>query len=107
MEVLASAFGGVRRGDPGGVAAARVFMAFDCLHVAGRDLRPLELRARRDWLEDALEGHLILPARRLADDGLTAWAEVLEAGYEGLVPKGPAPPSRGGPTPTGVNVQRP
>jgi ATP-dependent DNA ligase len=73
-------------------------MAFDCLHAAGHDLRPLELRARRDWLEDVLEGHLILPARRLADDGLTAWAEVLERGYEGLVAKDPSSRYRGGRT---------
>jgi ATP-dependent DNA ligase len=32
-----------------------------------------------------LDGHrLIVPARRLAGDGLKAWQEVLERGYEGL-----------------------
>jgi ATP-dependent DNA ligase len=39
---------------------------------------------------------LVLPARRLADDGLTAWAEVLARGYEGLVAKDPASPCVGG-----------
>ena len=44
-----------------------------------------------------MDGHrLILPA--LADDGLTAWAEVLERGYEGLVAKDPASPYVGGRT---------
>ena len=31
----------------------------------------------------------MLPVRRLADDGLKAWQQVLEAGYEGLVAKDP------------------
>lgn len=37
-----------------------------------------------------LEGQwLILPARRLADDGLNAWQEVLAHGFEGLMAKDP------------------
>jgi ATP-dependent DNA ligase len=49
--------------------------------------------------EDVLEGQdLMLPARRLADDGLTAWADVLARGYEGLVAKDPASPYVGGRT---------
>lgn len=59
-------------------------MAFDCLYAAGRDLRELALRARRDWLEDVLEGQLILPVRRLAHDGLTVLEEVLELGESHL-----------------------
>jgi hypothetical protein len=39
-----------------------------------------------------------LPARRLAADGLRAWAEVVERGYEGLIAKDPASPYRGGRT---------
>ncbi len=35
---------------------------------------------------------LILPVRRLADDGLKAWQEVLERGYEGYVAKDPGSP---------------
>ena len=31
-----------------------------------------------------------LPVRRLANDGLKAWQQVLERGYEGLVAKDPA-----------------
>jgi ATP-dependent DNA ligase len=43
---------------------------------------------RRNVLEELVDGHaLVLRARRLADDGLEAWAEVLERGYEGLVGK--------------------
>ena len=50
---------------------------------------------------------LILPARRLANDGLTAWEEVLERGYEGLVAKDPASPYRGGRTIKWLKVKQP
>ena len=80
------------------MATPPIFMAFDCLHAAGRDLRELALRARRERLEYVLEGQLILPVRRLADDGLTAWQEVLTRGYEGLMAKDPASPYVGGRT---------
>jgi bifunctional non-homologous end joining protein LigD len=106
-ERLVSRFEWLRHGKPPGVATPPVFMAFDCLYAAGRDLRELELRARRDWLEDVLEGHLVLPARRLADDGLEAWGEVLERGYEGMVAKDPASPYRGGRTIKWLKVKQP
>ena len=41
---------------------------------------------------------MILPVRRLSDDGLKAWQQVVEHGYEGLVAKGPASPYLGGRT---------
>src|SRR5437867_13435228 len=44
----------------------------------GRTLRPVSVAF--DWIGD---GPLILPVRRLAADGLKAWQEVLERGYEG------------------------
>ncbi len=48
------------------------------------------LRGRRRVVEGEVDGHrLILPARRLATNGLEAWAEVLARGYEGLVGKNP------------------
>jgi len=87
---LVSRFEWLRHGKPPGVATPPVFIAFDCLHTAGRDLRPLALRARRDWLEDVLDGRdAVLPARRLADDGLQAWQQVIDHGWEGLVAKDP------------------
>ena len=68
-------------------------MVFDCLRVRGRDLRSRPLYVRRNVLEDLLDGQdLVLPVRRLADDGLKAWQEVLEHGYEGLVAQDPAKP---------------
>jgi len=74
-------------------------MAYDCLWAAGHDLREREFRARRARLEDVLAGQdVLLPAPRLADDGLKAWAQVVERGYEGLVAKDPASPYRGGRT---------
>jgi hypothetical protein len=41
-------------------------------------------RTESSGLERLLNGQdLLLPARRLADDRLKAWAQVLERGYEG------------------------
>jgi bifunctional non-homologous end joining protein LigD len=96
---LISRFEWLRHGKPPGVATPPIFMAFDCLYAAGRDLRELALRARREWLEDVIHGlDLVLPARRLADNGLAAWAEVIARGYEGLVAKDLASPYVGGRT---------
>jgi ATP-dependent DNA ligase len=68
-------------------------MALDCLWLAGRDLRDQAPSTRRDPLERVRDDQdLPLPARRLADHGLQAWAQVLERGYEGLVAKNPASP---------------
>ncbi len=48
-------------------------MAFDCLYHLGQDLRARPLATRRNVLEDVLDGQdLVLPVRRLADDGLKA-----------------------------------
>ena len=78
--------------DPGAelaeLATPPVFMAFDCLRLRSRDLRPLALRDRRKALEDGIAGaQLVFPARRLEQDGLAAWTTVQERGYEGLVAK--------------------
>jgi bifunctional non-homologous end joining protein LigD len=63
-------------------------MAFDCLYLDGRDLRPEPLARRREVLDGVVDGgHLILPARRLPPDGLKAWDIVKARGYEGLVAK--------------------
>jgi hypothetical protein len=79
---LISRFEWLRHGKPPGEATPPIFMVFDCLHAAGRDLRELALCARREWLEDVIHGQdVILPARRLAPNGLEAWAEVLGRGY--------------------------
>jgi ATP-dependent DNA ligase len=62
-------------------------MAFDCLYLRGRDVRTEPLKDRRKRLEDEIAGSTILPARRLPDDGLEAWAQAQARGYEGLIGK--------------------
>jgi bifunctional non-homologous end joining protein LigD len=65
-----------------------LFMAFDCLYLNGLDLRARPLHERRRTLEEQIrDQRLVLPVRRLAADGLQAWAEVQRRGYEGLVAK--------------------
>ena len=71
-------------------------MAFDCLWLAERDLREQGFRTRREQLEDVVKGQdVLLPARRLADDGLKVWAQEVGRGYEDLVAKDTASPYRG------------
>jgi bifunctional non-homologous end joining protein LigD len=105
---LVSRFEWLRHGKPSDVATPPLFMALDCLHVAGRNLRELALRTRREWLEDVIPDQtLVLPTRRLADKGLTAWSEVLARGYEGLVAKDPTSPYRGSRTLSWLKVKQP
>src|SRR5882672_12245829 len=62
-----------------------VYIAFDILELAGRDLRDRPLNQRRRVLERLVWHHsMIFPARRLADDGLKAWQEAMARGYEGI-----------------------
>jgi ATP-dependent DNA ligase len=50
-------------------------------------------------LEEVLDGQdLVLPVRRLTDNGPKAWQQVLERGYEGLVAKDSTSPYVGGRT---------
>ena len=89
-------------------ATPPIFMAFDCLCTDGRDLRAQALRDRRDQLDEVLTGQdMLLPARRLVDDGLKAWTQVVERGDEGLVAKDPASPYRGGRTLAWLKVKVP
>ena len=50
---------------------------------------------------------LILPARRLSPNGLTAWTEVLHRGWEGYGAKDPESPYVGGRTLKWVKVKQP
>jgi bifunctional non-homologous end joining protein LigD len=86
-----------------------IYMAFDCLYLEGRDLRPLSLDERRAELEAVVENDrtLIFPARRLAANGLDAWAQAVAAGYEGMVAKDEASPYRGGRTLSWLKVKVP
>jgi bifunctional non-homologous end joining protein LigD len=83
-----------------------VFMAFDCLHVHGLDVRGLPLHRRRYMLEQEVAGaSMVFPARRLPDNGLAAWSIVKERAYEGLVAKDADSTYRGGPTRSWVKVK--
>ena len=75
-------------------------MVFDLLYVERRDLtaRPLgDRRARLEHVTAASE-LVVFPVRRLARDGLEAWKQVIERGYQGYVAKDEASVYEGGPT---------
>jgi bifunctional non-homologous end joining protein LigD len=75
------------------VASPSLLMVFDLLYRAGHDLSRRPLRERRERLEELVAGgERIFPVRRLAPNGLEAWAQVLERGYEGMVGKDDASP---------------
>jgi hypothetical protein len=50
---------------------------------------------------------LVFPVRRLAPDGLEAWAQVVERGYEGYVAKDEASAYEGGATKRWLKVKVP
>jgi ATP-dependent DNA ligase len=63
-------------------------MAFDLLYQNRRDFTEWPLRDRRARLEDVVAGsELVFHVRRLAPNGLEAWAQVTARGFEGLVAK--------------------
>jgi ATP-dependent DNA ligase len=65
------------------------------------------LRDRRVRLEDAVAGsESVFPVRRLAPDGLEAWKQVVERGYEGYVAKDEASAYEGGPTRRWLKVKQ-
>jgi bifunctional non-homologous end joining protein LigD len=89
----------LRQRDPAALATPPIYMVFDLLQTGAHDLRGEPLRIRRAALERLVSGQrLIFPARRLAASGLTAWDEVHQRGYEGLVAKDEASPYVGGRT---------
>jgi ATP-dependent DNA ligase len=74
-------------------------MAVDVLYCNGRDLTGRPLRDRRARLEDVVAGSdLVFPVRRLTLNGLEAWKQVVERGYEGYVAKDEASAYEGGAT---------
>jgi bifunctional non-homologous end joining protein LigD len=105
---LISRFEWFRKRPEDAASTPPVYMAFDCLYLEGRDLRPRPLRERRAELEQVLENDqaLIFPVRRLAANGLEAWRQVLERGYEGYVAKDPESVYRGGRTLSWLKVKQ-
>jgi ATP-dependent DNA ligase len=78
-------------------AGPLIYPVFDCLYLDGCDLRREALSERRRLLEGVVEGvDRLIPARRLAADGLAAYRQVLRAGYEGMVAKDEAAPYAAG-----------
>jgi bifunctional non-homologous end joining protein LigD len=107
-QALRSRFDLLRQSDPSIVSTPPIFIAFDVLYRAGQDLSQVALRDRRLELEDVVTGRdLVLPARRLAANGLESWAQVLERGYEGMVGKDEASPYRRGITRSWLKVKVP
>ena len=97
--LLVSRFEWLRHASPPDLSTPPLFMVFDCLQARGKDLRKERLYVRRNVIEDVLdEQDMVLPVRRLADDGLKAWQQVIEHGYEGLVAKDSVSPYVGGRT---------
>ena len=104
---LWSRFEWLREPDPDAVATPPLFMAFDLLYHERRDLTARPLRDRRARLEDVVANNdLVFPARRLAPDGLAAWKQVVERGYEGYVAKDEASVYEGGATRRWLKVKQ-
>ena len=103
-----SRFDWLREPDPAALATPPLYIAFDLMFRNGRDLSQLPPSARRIHLEDVIRGaSLVLPARRLAANGLDAWAQVVGNGYEGYVAKEEESEYRGGPTRSWLKVKVP
>jgi bifunctional non-homologous end joining protein LigD len=74
-------------------ASPPIYVVFDCLHARGRDLVNEPLATRRRVLEaEVRKGPRVQIARRLADDGLAAFAEARRRGLEGVIGKDPRTP---------------
>jgi bifunctional non-homologous end joining protein LigD len=100
-------FDWLREPEPDAVASPPLFMAFDLLDLDRRDLTGRPLRDRRARLEDVVAGsELVFPVRRLAPDGLEAWKQVIERGYEGYVAKDARSQYEGGPTRRWLKVKQ-
>jgi bifunctional non-homologous end joining protein LigD len=106
-EQLRSRFGWLREADREAVATPPIYMAFDLLYRDGRNVRARPLRDRRARLEDVVAGsELLFAVRRLAADGVKAWQQVLERGYEGYVAKDEARTYAAGPTRRWLKVKQ-
>ena len=105
---LVSRFEWLRHINHGDLATPPMFMAFDLLQLGKKDYRKEPLKVRRRALENLLKAQtLVLPARRLAPNGLAAWAEVLHRGWEGMVAKDATSPYTLGRTLKWLKVKQP
>jgi len=88
-ERLVSHLGYLRGAPADQLFTPPMYVAFDCLYARGKNLMAQPLHRRRVALEREVRGAAgpIILARRLAEDGLDAWKEVVSHGWEGLVAK--------------------
>lgn len=88
-ENLVSHLGFLRGAPEEKLLTPPVFVAFDCLYARGKNLMGLPLKRRRAVLEKEVHGAAgpVMVARRLAENGLEAWQEVVARGWEGLIAK--------------------
>jgi hypothetical protein len=87
----------MRRWLPRSSASRSIATCFTCrARISANALHEAAGQRLVDLIADA-DAHLVHAARRLAPDGLKAWAQVLERGYEGLVAKDEASRYVGGP----------
>jgi bifunctional non-homologous end joining protein LigD len=97
----------LREPDSDAVASPPLYMAFDLLYHDRRGLTGRSLRDRRARLEDVVAGsELVFPVRRLVSDGLAAWTQVIERGYEGYIAKDEASVYEGGATRRWLKVKQ-
>jgi ATP-dependent DNA ligase len=89
------------------VDGSRILAASAISNQDRGDLTGRQLRDRRARLEDVVAGsELFFRVRRLAPDGVQAWAQVVQRGYEGYVAKDPASVYEGGPTRRWLKVKQ-
>lgn len=89
----------VREADVRRVAAEHpvTFMAFDLLHLEGRDLLATELRIRKKTLRETIvDSPHILFAEHVERDGVALFEEARKSGIEGIVGKRADSPYRPG-----------
>lgn len=104
---LRSRFEWLRDPDPEAVATPPLLMVFDLCYCNGRDLSRRPLGERRLRLKNLVDGsERVMPVRRLAPNGLEAWAQVLASGYEGMVAKDEASEYPGGKTNVWLTVKQ-
>src|SRR5262249_14666989 len=105
---IRSRFDWLREPDPDAIVTPPMFMVFDLLHRDEREFTGRPLRERRAGLGDLVaDSDLVLPVRRLGPDGLKAWSQVIERGYEGYVAKDEASLYEPGPTRRWLKVKQP
>ncbi len=99
FERLQSRINVVREADVGRAAAENpaTFVAFDIVHLDGRDLMATDLRIRKKTLRDVTkESGILLFADHVDTDGIGLFEQARTMGVEGIVGKRAASPYRPG-----------